>query len=78
MGSNPLNPVGDVPETGIPGGLSAEMTMAEQHEWHQEYLRRHRVSRRNVLRGAAAAAAVAAVGTSPFGGRAYAQDAPLA
>ncbi|MFI6040740.1 metallophosphoesterase [Nocardia sp. NPDC051321] len=78
MASNPLNPAGDIPETGIPGGRSAEMTMAEQHEWHRGYLRRHPVSRRNILRGAAAAAAVAAVGTSPFGKRAYAQDAQLA
>jgi hypothetical protein len=54
------------------------MTMAEQHDWHQSYLRRHRVSRRNFLGGSAAAAAVAALGFSPFGPRAYAQDAPLA
>ena len=54
------------------------MTMAEQYDWHQAYLRRHRVSRRNFLRGSAALAAVAAVGISPFGRRAYAQDAPLA
>ena len=54
------------------------MTMAEQYEWHQAYLRRHRVSRRSFLRGSVAVAAVAAVGVSPFGRRAYAQDAPLA
>lgn len=54
------------------------MTMAEQYDWHQAYLRRHSVSRRNFLRGSAALAAVAAVGISPFGRRAYAQDAPLA
>ena len=54
------------------------MTIAEQYEWHQAYLRRHRVSRRNFLRGSAAAAAVAALGVSPFGRRAYAEDAPLA
>ncbi|WP_199203290.1 metallophosphoesterase [Mycobacterium sp. shizuoka-1] len=53
------------------------MTMAEQYEWHQSFLRRHRVSRRTFLRGSAAAAAVAAAGTSPFGHLAYAQDAPL-
>lgn len=52
--------------------------MAEQYEWHQGYLRRHVVSRRNILRGAAALAAVAAAGTSPFGVRAYAEDGPLA
>ncbi|MFG1931188.1 metallophosphoesterase [Mycobacterium sp. NPDC048908] len=53
------------------------MTIAEQYEWHQAYLRRHRVSRRNFLRGSAAVAAVAGLGASPFGSRAYAQDAPL-
>ncbi|MDT5325938.1 MAG: hypothetical protein QOF25_3090 [Mycobacterium sp.] len=54
------------------------MTMVEQYDWHRAHLRRHPVSRRNFLRGSAAAAAVAAVGLSPFGRRAYAQDAPLA
>ncbi|GAB2726691.1 metallophosphoesterase family protein [Nocardia thraciensis] len=75
MPSNRLNPPGDIPDTGIPEPLAATMTMAEQHEWHRAYLRRHSVSRRNFLRGAAAA--VAAVGTSPFAGRAYAEDARL-
>ncbi|TDO07266.1 secreted protein [Mycobacterium sp. BK086] len=67
----------EIPDTGIPPALASRMTMAEQHEWHQTYLRRHAVSRRNFLRGSAAAAAVAALGTAPFGHRAYAQDAPL-
>ncbi|WP_406232453.1 metallophosphoesterase family protein [Nocardia sp. NBC_01009] len=78
MPSNSLNPAGDVPDTGIPAGSAAHMTMAEQHEWHRAFLRRHAVSRRNVLRGAAAAAAGAAVGASPFGKRAYAEGAQLA
>ncbi|WP_280266866.1 metallophosphoesterase [Nocardia wallacei] len=77
MPSKRLNPSGDIPDTGIPEPLAATMTMAEQYEWHRAHLRRHRVSRRNFLRGTAAAAAVAAVGTSPFAGRAYAEDAPL-
>jgi len=51
--------------------------MAEQYDWHRTYLRRRPVSRRNFLRGSAAATAVAAIGVSPFGGRAYAQNAPL-
>ncbi|CAN5514252.1 metallophosphoesterase [soil metagenome] len=67
----------DIPDTGIPPRAAAGMTMAEQYDWHRSYLRRHRVSRRNFLRGSAAAAAVAALGASPFGSRAYAQDAPL-
>ena len=72
----PTNP-GEIPDTGLPAQLAAGMTMAEQYDWHQTYLRRHRVSRRNFLRGSAAAAAVAGLGISPFGARAYAQDAPL-
>ena len=52
--------------------------MAEQYDWHQSYLRRHRVSRRNFLGGSAAIAAISALGLSPFGSRAYAQGAPLA
>ncbi|MGY1864037.1 metallophosphoesterase [Nocardia gipuzkoensis] len=78
MPSTPLNPAGDVPDTGIPSHLAADMTITEQHEWHRAHLRRHPVSRRNILRGAAAAAAVAAIGTAPFGGRAYAEEAQLA
>ncbi|HTI74341.1 MAG TPA: metallophosphoesterase [Mycobacterium sp.] len=75
----PINSApGDIPDTGIPAHIAARSTIAEQYEWHQGYLRRHRVSRRNFLRGSAAVAAVAALGASPFGRRAYAQDAPLA
>jgi hypothetical protein len=80
--ANPLNAAGagkvEIPDTGIPPQLVGRMTMAEQYEWHQAYLRRHPVSRRNFLVGSAALAAVAAVGTTPFAQRAYAQDAPLA
>jgi Calcineurin-like phosphoesterase/TAT (twin-arginine translocation) pathway signal sequence len=68
---------GDIPDTGIPPELAARLTMSEQYEWHQAYLQRHRVSRRNFLRGSAAVAAVTAVGISAFGRRAYAQDAAL-
>ena len=75
---NRLTAPGEIPDTGIPPALAATMTMAEQYDWHQGYLRRHRVSRRNFLRGSAAVAAIAAVGLSPFGRRAYAQDSPLA
>ncbi|MGB3481014.1 MAG: metallophosphoesterase [Mycobacterium sp.] len=78
MATKRVTAPGEVPDTGIPLESAATMTMAEQYDWHQEYLRRHRVSRRNFLRGSAAAAAVTAVGLSPFGHRAYAQDAPLA
>lgn len=76
--TNRLTAAAEIPDTGIPAEMAGRMTMAEQYEWHQAYLRRHHVSRRNFLRGSAAVAAVAAVGASPFGRRAYAQDAPLA
>lgn len=68
----------DIPDTGIPAALAGRMTTAEQYDWHRSYLRRHPISRRNFMRGSAAAAAVAALGGSPFGSRAYALDAPLA
>ena len=68
---------GDLPDTGVPAAIAADMTMAEQYAWHRANLQRHRVTRRSFLAGSAAAAAVAAVGVSPFGQRAYAQDAPL-
>ncbi len=75
---NRLTAAGDIPDTGIPPAMAASMTMAEQYDWHHAYLRRHRVSRRDFIRGSAAVAAVAALGLSPFGRRAYAQEAPLA
>lgn len=77
MPTHRRNEPGDIPDTGIPQSLATSMTMDEQYEWHQNYLRRHRVSRRNFLRGSAAAATVAALGISPFGRRAYAQDVQL-
>jgi 3',5'-cyclic AMP phosphodiesterase CpdA len=76
--TNRLTAAGDIPDTGIPPAVAARMTMAEQYDWHRAYLGRHRVSRRNFLRGSAAVAAVTALGLSPFGRRAYAEDAPLA
>ncbi len=44
---------GEIPDTGIPAAMTARMTMTEQYEWHQSFLRRHRVSRRNFMRGSA-------------------------
>ncbi|MCX4092262.1 metallophosphoesterase [Nocardia sp. alder85J] len=77
MPSDRLTSAGEIPDTGIPSALATRMTMAEQHEWHRGYLRRRSVSRRNFLRGSAAAAAVAALGVTPFGKRAYADDGQL-
>ena len=68
----------EIPDTGIPRSVATGMSMAEQYDWHRSHLRRHPVSRRNFVRGSAAAAAVAALGLSPFGRRAYAEDTPLA
>jgi hypothetical protein len=76
--TNPQTAPGEIPDTGIPPAIAARTTMAEQYDWHQGYLRRHRVSRRNFIRGSAAAAAIAAVGFSPFGRRAFAEDVQLA
>ncbi len=73
-----INPRGETVATGVPEALAAQMTMAEQHDWHRSFLRRNPVSRRNFLVGSAAAAAVAAVGNARWSGIAYAQDAPLA
>lgn len=75
--TNRVNPSGETPDTGIPPALASHMSMAEQYDWHSAYLRRHPVSRRNFLGGSAAAAAVSALGLSPFGPCAYARDAPL-
>src|SRR5258705_8160153 len=74
---NRLTAAGDIPDTGIPPAIAVGMTMAEQYQWHQAYLRRHRVSRRNFLPGSAALTTVAATGLSPFRRRAYAGDPPL-
>ncbi|WP_040826156.1 metallophosphoesterase [Nocardia jiangxiensis] len=71
-----FNPPGLAPNTGIPEGLAARMTMDEQYDWHRSYLKRHAVSRRSFLRGSSAAAMAA--GFSSFGALAYADGAPLA
>ncbi|MGQ0843427.1 MAG: metallophosphoesterase [Sporichthyaceae bacterium] len=42
---------------GVPGGLAAQMSVGEQHEWIREFLARRVVSRRSALRGAAGALA---------------------
>ncbi|SIR75059.1 metallophosphoesterase [Williamsia sterculiae] len=74
----PVNPAGETVDTGIPASAAADMTMAERFDWHQSFMRRHPVSRRNFLAGSAATAATLGVGNAAFAGRAYAKDAPLA
>jgi len=69
--------VTDIPGVGVPPELAATMTIAEQHDWLRDFLRRHPVSRRSALRGTGAAVAALALSVSPFGRmvhRAYAAD----
>ncbi|KQU36041.1 MULTISPECIES: metallophosphoesterase family protein [unclassified Rhodococcus (in: high G+C Gram-positive bacteria)] len=77
MVENALNPAGEIVDTGVPAHIAANASIAEQHDWHLSNLRRHRVSRRNFLVGAAAVAAAAGVGNPGWNRVAYAQDAPL-
>jgi hypothetical protein len=77
MSRNKLQAAGEIPNTGIPSIFATQMTMSEQYEWHQSYLRRHRVSRRNFLYGSALMASAAGLGLSHASLRAHAQDAPL-
>lgn len=46
-------PPGEVPNVGVPARLALGMTVAEQQEWLQEFLRSRRVSRRAALKGGA-------------------------
>src|SRR5262245_34133666 len=32
---------GDVPDTGVPPALAADMSIDERYDWHQAFLRRH-------------------------------------
>jgi Calcineurin-like phosphoesterase len=86
--TRPLNPPGETPDVGVPAALAAEMTVAEQHDWLQGFLRARVVSRRAALRGAATAAAglglvgglssVLAACGSPSGGGGVGGATPLA
>ena len=46
-------PPGEVPNVGVPVRLARDMTIAEQQEWLQMFLRGRRVSRRSALKGGA-------------------------
>ena len=78
MAKHRLTAVGNIPDSGIAPELAVEMTMAEQYDWHQSWLRRHPVSRRNFLSGTAVAAAAGALGLSAAACSSYLPDAPLA
>jgi hypothetical protein len=57
-------PPGEVPNVGVPERLALSMTVAEQQEWLQSFLRGRRVSRRSALkRGASVLAALGLAGT---------------
>ena len=73
----PLTTLSNIPDTGIAPELATRMTMAEQYDWHQGWLRRHRVSRRNFLGGSAVAVAVGALGLPAAACSSYLPDAPL-
>lgn len=65
----------EVPHSGVPPQLAVDMTIGEQQDWISGYLRRHPVSRRSALKGAAAALAGLALSTDPWArtmSRAYA------
>ncbi len=78
-------PPGEVPNVGVPARLSRGMTIAEQQEWLQAFLRGRQVSRRSALKGGArvlAALGLAGTGWDLAGcgaaGRAPATPAQLA
>ncbi|KPM51105.1 phosphoesterase [Frankia sp. R43] len=76
----PVSPSGEVVASGVPANLAEDMTIAEQHEWLQTYLRRRPVSRRGLLLGGLAGAGAASLLGTPFGRAAYAAtntDSPL-
>ncbi|WP_261557389.1 metallophosphoesterase [Frankia tisae] len=76
----PVSPPNEVVASGVPANIAQDMTIAEQHEWLQTFLRRRPVSRRGMLLGGLAGAGAATLGTTPFGRAAYAAtaaDSPL-
>ncbi|HET9117693.1 MAG TPA: hypothetical protein VFN75_06395 [Pseudonocardiaceae bacterium] len=58
-------PRGEVPNVGVPERLAPWMTVAEQQEWLQSYLRGRRVSRRSALKGGASVLAALGLAGSP-------------
>jgi len=78
VGKQRLTAIGNIPDSGIPAELAVAMTMAEQYDWHQSWLRRNPVSRRNFLGGTAVAAALGALGLSAAACSSSLPDAPLA
>ena len=75
----PVSPPSEVVASGVPAGMAEDMTIAEQYEWLQTFLRRRPVSRRGILLGGLAGAGAASLFGTPFGRAAYAatNDSPL-
>lgn len=72
-----LTAAGEIPDVGVPPALAVSMSIAEQYEWIQRFLRRHPVSRRNFILGLVAAGALAAMGVTKWGFGAYDKEAPM-
>jgi Calcineurin-like phosphoesterase len=70
-----VNPPGETPDVGVPHRLARTMTIGEQHDWIQNFLARHRVSRRTALKGGASALAALGLTTAPWAQAAYADAA---
>jgi hypothetical protein len=59
-------PPGEVPNVGVPERLARWMTVAEQQEWLQSFLRGRRVSRRSALKGGASVLAALGLAGAPW------------
>jgi len=59
-------PPGEVPNVGVPPRLSLGMTVVEQQEWLQGFLRSRRVSRRSALKGGASVLAALGLGSAAW------------
>ena len=59
-------PPGEVPNVGVPERLALWMTVAEQQEWLQSFLRGRRVSRRSALKGGASVLAALGLAGTPW------------
>lgn len=56
----------EVPNVGVPERLALSMTVAEQQEWLQSFLRGRRVSRRSALKGGASVLAAVGLAGAPW------------
>lgn len=61
-----VNPLGETPNVGVPEHIARQMTIAEQQEWLQRFLRGRRVSRRSALKGGASVLAALGLAGAPW------------